>query len=98
MDDLEITRRCAEAMGIEVFVDAFGDLCVENGDIGADNYFYSPLTDDAQCFALVKKFRLLVDGGNAGAWCVHSDVVGSGKINENLNRAICECVANMKGK
>ena len=56
---------------------------------------YDPLHDDAQAMALVKKFRLLVDGGNA-MWCVHGDTAGSGRIDDDLNRAIVGCVAQMR--
>ena len=93
MTDLEITRFCAQAMGVDVHESTFN-----SGRIGLfprTGYEYEPLHDDAECMALVKKFRLLVDGGNV-LWCVHGDVFGSGVINADLNRAICESVARMQ--
>lgn len=92
MSDLEMTKLCAEAMRFQV-----GGRCGDAAILvdGMATTIYEPLTDDAQAMALVKKFRLLVDGGNA-QWCVHGDTAGSGSINENLNRAIVESVANMQ--
>lgn len=63
-----------------------------------------PLHDDAQCFALVKKFRLLVGIGkkftaDAGTtelfWVVEHPEYDEAE-DADLNRAICEAVANMQ--
>ena len=109
--DLELTRLCAEAMGLRVFVDAYGDMCIEQLDIlSADNVAYRPLHDDAQAMALVKKFSLRLErGGKSGIigvshvarrWCVRGDTVDPFEHEawdeEDLNRAICECVAKMQ--
>ena len=48
MTDLELTKLCAEAMGIEISPVRHGD-----GDFS----LYDPLHDDAQAMALVKKFE-----------------------------------------
>ena len=67
---------------------------------------YDPLHDDAQAMALVKKLKLTIvwtdarlDGwrvrgwrtGKTGALCEEVD-------NDDLNRAIIECVAKMQGE
>jgi hypothetical protein len=63
---------------------------------------YNPLHDDAQAMALVKRFRITVDSstwpsGDRARWLAMIDVDGKKTIatNLNLNRAICECVANL---
>jgi len=55
------------------------------------------LDDDAQAMALVKECRLHIQELN-GDWCVsaarfYGDDVEA--FSNNLNRAICECVAKM---
>lgn len=104
MNDLEMTRLCAEAMGHKV-VDSFEEVeppvrgieCL--GDFlalkDAYQFRYDPLHDDAQAFALLVRFRLWV-----GGW-IHDNFVSVSKggeslsTGETLNRAICECVAKM---
>lgn len=101
MSDLEMTKLCAEAMGME---NPYHPGDTSMGRIHEWND-YDPLRDDAQAMALVKHFRLdltmveKVDGRNAGWWrvdapqphnitCRHAD----------LNRAICACVAKMQDR
>ena len=104
MTDLEITRLAAEAMGVD-FSKGFGTItCKECGEIGIP---YDPLHDDAQAMALVKKFQLDIvapAGRKYTAWWAHQvigfnfrgePIVSYGGNHENLNRAICECVAKM---
>jgi hypothetical protein len=96
MTDLEMTKLCAEAMGIPY--------------LGEDNqlfpkaivatepslHVYAPLDDDAQAMALVKKFlpRIEPPTGAYSYWRVYR---GDLEIcSENLNRAIVECVAKMQ--
>jgi hypothetical protein len=96
MTDLEITKLCAEAMGIETFT--------SQGLIWYHVSFavstpYIPLQDDAQAMALVKRFRLTIIQGPpkpaTATWHVelHSNC---DSWNSDLNRAICECVAKMQ--
>lgn len=97
MTDIEIIRHCAEAMGFSVVKGTRQHkngmaIATEDGDPVTN---YDPLKHDAQAMALVKKFRLLVDGGNA-MWCVHGDAIGSGVVDDSLNRAICECIAKAR--
>lgn len=112
MTDLEITRLCAEAMGIHLS-HALAEECLgaswafkkwpdpdDNGGI----YIYDPLHDDAQAMALVKKFGLSVWGGDyvAGSWKWHAEPGLQGDDvqfighGETANIAICECVAKMQ--
>jgi hypothetical protein len=94
MTDLEMTLVCAAAMGWKIAANSGWDE--HQGLFGWDEHgsagLFHPLNDDTQAMSLIKKFRLVVDGGNS-MWCVHGDVVGSGVINDSLNRAVMECVA-----
>lgn len=81
MDDLTMTRLCAEALGV------------------ANEYPWNPLVDDAQVMAMVKKFGLWISKTNV--WrCVEptgfNQPDGIEITNNNLNRAIVECVAKMQ--
>ena len=108
MTDLEITRLCAEAMG-HGLAEYEGKLYVWSGkssprmlaldELGPP---YDPLHDDAQAMALVKKFPISIMpiqmlGQKACIYRVTA-ICGDIKVTEdaNLNRAICECVANMQ--
>ena len=106
MSDLEITRQCAEAMGLLFRVKENG---VGNEDVSLDgvdlydegsnmwNRCYSPLQDDAQAMALVKRFGL--DIQRYDGWCVRkSDGHGGGEwyCEDDLNRAIVEYVSKMQ--
>ena len=65
---------------------------------------YDPLHDGAQAMALVKRFQMLVrwDGGvhgwTAGVWYEGSkgQPIWMDWTDQDLNRAICECVAKMQ--
>ena len=100
MNDLEITKLCAEAMGYTVYhADCETIHCNETG-------CYYPLQNDEQAMALIKKFKLSVgepfaDGENK--WLVNKSTkrYPGGDFNvfsSDLNRAICECVAKMQGE
>ena len=110
MTDLEITKLCAEAMGVEahlvensglfIFTRGFGSVALAEK--------YDPLHDDAQAMALVKKLDLNIIKLD-DEWWVHEsphicdyiataeqhDVTDWGAYDKDLNRAICECVAKM---
>lgn len=109
MTDLEMTKLCAEAMGYRL--DADGGFSRLQQGAGMDEpawfeFIYSPLHDDAQAMALVKKLGLTVDPqedkppftwrvvvANEGDWDDQIFAQGS-----DLNRAIVECVAKMQAK
>ena len=99
MTDLEITKLCAEAIGLTQFSDGSVD-CRAIGGVFGDNF--APLHDDAQAMALVKKFRIKCNFHyDAGEWIAEDPYCGNlvrkaEAWNENLNRAICECVAKMQ--
>ena len=106
LTDLEISKRCAAAMGHE-YIYVGPELCIrtdrERGaytKIPLYRTIYDPLRDDAQAMALVKKFELEIIPPPLRAvhkWrvvTVRADTE-SGSA-DNLNRAICECVAKMQ--
>lgn len=97
MTDLELTKKCAEAMEIDLIAGSLHPTGAvyywqrESGDA------YDPLNDDAQAMALVKKFDLRIDRNDSENWSVCRDR-GSERPpeqgwNPDLNRAIVECVA-----
>lgn len=93
MTDLEMTRLCAEALGLPT------DM-VQHDESGpylkTSRYGrYQPLHDDAQAMELQKRFRFDIRyisenwwgvGGRGNHWSYGPD----------LNRAIVECVAKMQ--
>ena len=110
MTDLEITKLCAEAMGVEHRVDGVSVLT-----FGLDHeygicFMYDPLHDDAQAMALVKKCDITIARGTNYFVVQHwYEMPGYEKYdtaeapmrvlrstNASLNRAICECVAKMQ--
>jgi hypothetical protein len=104
MNDLTITQLCFEAIsgiktprwGLQLFQ--------------IEGVTYDPLHDDAQAMALVKRFKLELywvgsenygDEFDTDDWMVAQSTVklsncGNDVRNADLNRAICECVANMQ--
>jgi len=114
MDDLTIVKRCAEAMGwqnVRVNVLAMPGIhkhppfVVSSATGTSVDELYDPLHDDAQAMALVKKFHLIVEPSGMTAtsvWWVqawHNDrMKWEGAENADLNRAICECIANLKSE
>ena len=104
MIDLEMTRLCAEAMGLPVFciADVFyrKDEGPLHGTIGIIDIggVYDPLHDDTQAMALVKKFHLGFQSiDNDTAWEVthYTNKMSLKTRNTDLNRAIVECVSAM---
>ncbi len=105
MTDLEMTKLCAEAIGIKVADDngvlLYGPFRDNEG--GSVFETYEPLDDDAQCMALMKRFCLDITPHNDGDHIVFfvrqfntlSDRQPSVE-NDDLNRAIVECVAKMQ--
>jgi hypothetical protein len=107
MTDEQLIRLCAASVGVgkvygwdtaNLFLRAKGS----NGVLVTEKYVdYDPLNDDEQAMELVKEFRLSIDapaGHRDSEWVV-SEVKNTGAQvgNRNLNRAIVECVAMMKG-
>lgn len=111
MSDLEITRLCAESIGLKQYTEGgipqdSSEHSIYVWDDRRDcNYSnYDPLHDDAQAMALVKKFRLNIayigiketdETRSVEWWCM--DVSQKCEApGDTPNRAICECVANMQ--
>jgi hypothetical protein len=101
MDDLEITKLCAEAMGLRLLHSESECVLMQSGSY----YFiesgaYDPLHDDAQAMALVKRLIITIDRdhGIPTNWCAslyrYHSVYQVFDI--DLNRAICRCVCNMQ--
>lgn len=97
MTDLEMVRKCAERMGF-AWSESWAQIIevAENTDkMIAHPILYNPLIDDKQAMALVKKFDLKlqkVSEHQCRTWMVNDDLETS---HFDLNRAICECVANL---
>lgn len=106
LTDLELTRACAIAMGYTLDEFSLGWRVRMEGDVFAiipapgthpSIGTYDPLTNDAQCFALVKKFRLRISWNDLTGACMvltrHEDSAVA--PSDDLNRAIVTCVANI---
>jgi hypothetical protein len=88
MTDLEMTKLCAEAMGISATETKAGDLGVHRDASGA--VYYNPLHNDAQAMALVKRFSIGIE-----PWWTCSIFRPEGDYyatDKDLNRAIVQCV------
>ena len=101
MTDLELTKLCAEAVGLIPHKDQIPLVCHTGKNLRGIpvSTMYDPLHDDAQAMALVKKFSLSVGPADGDDWCAwdNDDSSIEQGYDENLNRAIVECVAGMKG-
>ena len=101
MTDLEITKLCAEAMGLILGPDWDQGYVMLGGHSGITPSKYDPLHDDAQAMALVKRFRITCSGTSRSglqywqAW-TGGDLEEHFVVRPDLNRAICECVAKMQ--
>lgn len=100
MTDLEITRLCAEAMGIPAVIE--GDrLFWWSGTTRGNRiqYAYDPLHNDAQAMALVKRFKLSLLWNEDGTQVLAAYPWAANTYSEydaSENRAICLCVAKMQ--
>jgi len=100
MTNLEITRACAEAMGLERLAVNGAEVVI---GMTPNRYVYRPLHDDAQAMALVKRFGLVCDPQHDGqdfasdpGWEVSHPSTGDELfISPDLNCAICLCVLKM---
>ena len=97
MTDLEKIKKCAEKMDFDFFeiddrVRIAGRYAIQDD--------YDPLNDDAQAMALVKKFDLNFEKFPGSQWQAdrwNGREWTESVFSDDLNRAICECVAKMKG-
>lgn len=106
MTDIELTRLCVKAMGMTLDDSPYNGG--GQGNTGFDmlgravidwhnNVTFDPLHDDAQCFALVKRFRIAI-GNDDDAWYATPDYPHEEAESHDLNRAIVECVARMQAQ
>ena len=88
LTDIDITRLCARAMGdLPVMVEHEGKM--RFGYKSCMGPLYDPLHYDSQAMALVKRFRR--------EWQMRDAIDNwSRGVGDDLNRAICLCVARMQ--
>ena len=104
MSDLELTKLCAAALEIKVFVDAYGELCIDGQEDERGNIPYDPLHDDAQAMALlpylVSRGGLTISESKFSFWekgKIQPEYVVLGSMTIKMIReCVCECVANMQ--
>ena len=108
MTDLEMTRLCAEAVGLQwkLLPALEGSETYDEDTIifydGPYPVKYNPIMNDAQAMALVKKCGLSLcspspenaDWQALKVWT--GDSTTPSAFNKDLNRAIVECVAKMQ--
>lgn len=102
MDDLTMTRLCAEAMGLTVDEPTSFDHWTHWNcrDSEGRHVTYDPLHDDAQCFALVKRLKLTCIWADC-EWIVNvgdDQPIVETSDPTDINRAIVECAAKMQAK
>lgn len=97
MDDLEITKLCAEALGFE-FRGERGNFYYARD--GIYEFAFCPLRDGTDAFTLVKCLKLCLEPpmtiGNLWMCWKPSKPEQARVENEDLNRAICAFVAKMQ--
>ena len=101
MTDLEMTKLCAEAMGLKEAshydprTPKVHEPAILYSDRGGFEIF-DPLHEDAQAMALVKKFRLTIGYFREIGWGATAELADVHFYGTDLNRAIVECVAKMQ--
>lgn len=93
MTDLEMLQACAVAIGHKIYHVTHVSVHTE------EDGYYSPLENDAQAMALVKKIKLSVLSGECddGDWMVTGgEKLGYFGKDADLNRAIVTCVAKFQ--
>ena len=102
MTDLEMTRLCEKAMGLDSEKEDARRKRLDGAWRTYQETEYDPLHNDAQAMALVKKFYLDIEcHSNEPIWTVlYDDNARYSKVREcsNLNLAIVECVAKMQAQ
>jgi hypothetical protein len=94
MTDLEMTKLCAEAIGVQVGLYTNGQGFYDKDTVED----YDPLHDDDQCMALVKHLTLDITYlcGSLKWQVSHFPASQSPGSDYDLNRAIVEYVARMQ--
>jgi hypothetical protein len=94
MTDLEMIKKCAELMELDLIADP-PEAAERLGYWVKDGHGkYDPLVYDDQAMALVKRFKLRIDVGEFGGRWLVTDASPYNVIADdlNLNRAIVKCV------
>ena len=84
LTDLEICKKIAEIEGVKIEI--VGDHTVEM-ITPFHQRIYNPLTDDALCFQLLKKYRLEIETSPTHFQAYFT--VSRGVTDTSLNKAIC---------
>lgn len=103
MTDLEIVKACADAMGLRLLTEAnphksWHGLMFSNSNpsvLFIESGGYDPLHDDAQCFALVKKYPHICLPAMTHAMFDSCDDIGPNAKPIDFNRVICVRVAHL---
>ena len=104
MDDLTITKLCAEAMGYRTHAESENVYYSPEERLSILKAQWNPLKDDAQAMMLVKKMNLCIQPplkphGTKQKWHAWEyQRPNNTGIADDLNRAICECVAKMQSQ
>ena len=99
MTDLEITKLCAEAMGLEVPSWSVKATVLTVYDSAGVLSRYDPLHDDTQAMALVKEFGLTILPNDDDSWWVGLSLYSPDTESadaDTLNRAIGLCIAKIE--
>ena len=84
LTELEICKRIAEIEGYSKFGTVWGDLVIVSNE--DDTTTYNPLTDDALCFKLIKKYRIDITYYSQIVEACYQGHFWEGK---DLNAAVC---------
>lgn len=96
MNDAEMTKLCAEAMGYNAR-EITGEVKMCKPPLRGYTVLYAPLHDDAQCMSLIKEFGLQVWKPTNDTW----EAIwphGARVRNADLNAAVVECVAKQNAR
>ena len=99
MTDLEITKLCAEAMGLEVPSWSVKATVLTVYDSAGVLSRYDPMHDDTQAMALVKEFGLTILPNDDDSWWVGLSLDSPDTESadaDTLNRAIGLCIAKIE--
>jgi len=96
MTDLEMTRLCAEAMGLEIGPDWNQGYVMLGGYNGIVPSRYDPLQIDAQAFALVRKLGMSIGRYADDQWNAWMPMYPAQSEGLDLNRCIVECAAMLQ--
>lgn len=97
MTDLEMVRKCAEAIDLGCY-EVRGNNPEHTIRLNGSSQNYWPLTNDVQAMDLVKKLRLHIHADPLTWWVMEPKAMLDSGDHKDLNRAIVECVAAIGGR